>query len=109
MSNRLYDFPQNYKGEGKLFKFVDWVSGIMLMISVLVWIFLYSILGEIIPMAVHVIGIILVFFPFAVYTIKIPAEYYNKLGGERLYKLLYSSYLHKKNKKIYVAPGGKKW
>lgn len=100
--SRTYKFPESYKGKGTIVKYIDFTSGALLLASFFIWMFLYSTIGRIIPMAAHAIGIILSLGSYILYTVRIPSEYYNKLGGERLYKLFYLGFMHHRKNRIYV-------
>jgi len=102
MSRRLHNFPQSYKGQSQFNRFIDFVSGGLLLLGGLIWIFLSSTIGQFIPIAAHAIGFLLTASMYLLYSIRVPADYYNKLGNERVYKLLYSSMIHKRKRYVYT-------
>ncbi|MBE0450726.1 MAG: hypothetical protein IBX70_07760 [Clostridia bacterium] len=101
MSRRLHDFPQNFAGEAKFNKWFDFKGFALFLLGVSVWIFLANTIGIFIPIAAHAIGFLLTLTLVLIYSVKIPAEFYNKMGNERIYKLIYSSIIHKRRKVIY--------
>lgn len=109
MSRRLHNFPQSYKGQTQINQFINPISGGLLLLGALIWLFLYSTIGQFIPIAAHAIGFLLTASMYLLYTVKIPSDYYNKLGNERVYKLIYSGFIHSKRKYVYskLARGGK--
>lgn len=109
MSRRLHNFPQSYKGQSQINQFINWVSGGLLLIGAIIWLFLLATIGKFIPIAAHAIGFLLTASMYLLYTVKVPSDYYNKLGNERLYKLVYSGLIHKRKKYVYskIARGGK--
>ena len=111
MSRRLHDFPQSFKGVAQFNKFIDFKSAGILIVGVLIWLFLYNTIGVYIPIAVNVIGFSLTISSYLLYTVKIPVEFYNKLGGERAYKLLYATIVHSRKNKIHVKSmeGEQQW
>lgn len=102
MSGRLHNFPQSYKGQSQFNQYIDYVSGALLLVGAMFWIFLAGTIGKFIPIAAHAIGFLFTLSIYLLYTVKIPSEYYNKMGNERLYKLLYSTWLHKRKRTIYT-------
>ncbi|MBI9013834.1 MAG: hypothetical protein JEZ08_16490 [Clostridiales bacterium] len=102
MSRRLHNFPRSYKGVGQFNRYINFTSFGLLFLGVVIWFTLNSTLGLYIPIASNVIGFLVTLALYLLYTVSVPIDYYNKLGGERVFKLFYSTYIHKKKNKIYV-------
>lgn len=107
MSNRMHNFPRDFKGEGQLNRFIDFPSLGLLILGGFVWLILFKTVGAILPIVAHAIGFLLTAFLYLVYTVKIPGDYYNKMGNERVYKLLYAAIMHRRKKSIYVKNNNK--
>jgi hypothetical protein len=109
MSRRLHNFPQSFKGVAQFNRFIDFTSAGLIGVGLGVWFLLSKTIGVYIPIAVNVIGFSLTLSLYLLYTVKIPVEYYNKLGGERVYKLLYATIVHSRKNIIHVkSTGGEK-
>ncbi len=106
MSRRLHNFPQSFKGVGQLNKFLDFTSAGLILAGGAIWFFLSVTIGVYIPIACNVIGFLLTLSLYLLYTVHVPVEYYNKLGGERVYKLLYATITHERKNKIHVKSVG---
>jgi len=104
--SRLHKFPEQNEKVGRFNRFIDFTSGPILVIGVLIWILLYNTIGKFIPIAANVIGFLLTVIPYLLYMVRIPEDYYNKLGGERMYVLIYLTLLHNLKKVIYVKDVG---
>lgn len=108
MNNRMHNFPRDFKGEGQLIRFIDFPSFALLLLGSIVWLVLFKTVGAILPIVANTVGFLLTAFLYLVYTVKIPGEYYNKMGNERVYKLLYATFMHKRKKYIYVKDNNTK-